>query len=506
MKRLFAYILLMILGLFGMFAFSFLFYRGNWLVAFVLAAFLLASIIIFAKKNAYPLRFMYPGLITFFLFLVLPIVFTVLIGFTNLGTGHLLNKDDVKKIIASETYVPQEGEAKNLVFILTLKQDELEIIAQDDDTKNKYFARFKSDAKEIKLSRYLGQMPSESLRKGELFQLFKKIKDIPLVLPSREKFSFQRIDALVNVTPRFKMISNDRFYDIHTHAIYAPDSQKGFYINEKDSNDKLSPGYYVGVGVNNFIRLFSDGSIRQSFSKIFLWTILWSLGSVLLSFSLGMTLALIVNHKGLKGKAFYRVLFIIPYSIPFFISVLVFKGLLNQDFGVINELLAFVGFAKINWLGDPLISKVSCLIVNLWLGFPYMFLVTTGILQSIPNSVYEAAAIDGAKRFATFWHITLPMTFSAIGPLLVGSFAFNLNNFVGIYLLTGGGPPFADATTPAGSTDILISYTYRLAFEGGSGQDFGLASSIAIIIFFIITLLTLLNFKLSGMFKNKESR
>lgn len=499
-------IIFIILGLAGMFALSFLTYQGHWMIALVLAVFLFVSIFIFAKKNAYPLRFMYPGLITFFLFLVLPIIFTVLIGFTNLGTGHLLNKAEVRDIIANESYVPQEGEAKNIPFVLFEKADGLELIAQTEDGQKKYTAKFQLNAKGIKLLPFEGQMPTEGMSKGQLFQLFRKIKEIPLFLPTGEKLSFQRMDALVNVSPRFQALEGDRFQDLHTKVIYASDSKTGFYVNEQDSTDKLSPGYYVGVGVNNFTRLFKDSSVRESFTRIFLWTMLWALGSVVLSFSLGMTLALIVNHKGLKGKALYRVLFIIPYSIPFFISVLVFKGLLNQDFGIINELLTSFGIAKVNWLGDPIVAKISCLIVNLWLGFPYMFLVTTGILQSIPSSVYEAAAIDGAKRFATFRHITLPMTFSAIGPLLVGSFAFNLNNFVGIYLLTAGGPPFADATTPAGSTDILISYTYRLAFEGGSGQDFGLASSIAIIIFIIIALLTLLNFKLSGMFKNKETR
>ena len=128
-----------------------------------------------------------------------------------------------------------------------------------------------------------------------------------------------------------------------------------------------------------------------------------------------------------------------------------------------------------------------------------MFLIVTGILQSIPESLYEAAKLDGAGRIATFKNITLPLIMSAVGPLLVGSFAFNLNNFVGIYLLTGGGPPIPGASTAVGETDILISYTYRLAFEGGQGQDFGLASSIALFIFLIVSILTLINFKLSRM-------
>ena len=228
--------------------------------------------------------------------------------------------------------------------------------------------------------------------------------------------------------------------------------------------------------------------------------------SVLLAFGLGIFLAILVNDGNLRFRPLYRVLLIIPYSIPFFISVLIFRGLFNKDFGMINNLLEMIKISPVPWLDDPLWAKISVLLVNLWLGFPYMFLVTTGILQSIPQSVYEAASIDGAGRWAKFRHITLPMVMSAVAPLLVGSFAFNLNNFVGIYLLTGGLPPMKGAMTPVGETDILISYTFRLAFEGGDGQDFGLASSISVFIFLIIAAITLLNFKYSGMMKEEELR
>ena len=194
----------------------------------------------------------------------------------------------------------------------------------------------------------------------------------------------------------------------------------------------------------------------------------------MLTFLFGMTLAIILNEKDMFAKKIYRTLFVIPYSIPFFISVLIFRGMLNKDFGVVNEILASFGVEhNIAWLEVPMLAKISCLLVNLWLGFPYMFLVTTGILQSIPMSIYEAAKLDGSSTYNTFKKITLPLILKAIGPILIGSFAFNLNNFIGIYLLTGGGPPIPGSATPAGSTDILISYTYRLAFEGGKVKTLG---------------------------------
>jgi maltose/maltodextrin transport system permease protein len=122
-----------------------------------------------------------------------------------------------------------------------------------------------------------------------------------------------------------------------------------------------------------------------------------------------------------------------------------------------------------------------------------MMVVSLGALQSIPEDYYEAAAIDGANKWQRFWKITFPLLMTTIAPLLVGSFAFNFNN--------GGGPAMPNTTTPAGSTDILISYTYKLAFEGGRGQDFGFASAISIIIFFIVGTLSFINFRLSGSFE-----
>lgn len=472
-------------------------------ISFLLLAGITAFI--FMRKNTYPLRFMYPGLITFFFFLLLPIVFTVIIGFTNLSTGHLLTKDKAQSILLQEVYVPQDGDALYLQYSVSpLPQDSTKFTLWITDESNPriYSGVFGiGDKEQILVAETKDQSPSELLGKGELFKLFQKLKERKIILPSGELLSFFRPGQLINSKRRFDLKEDGSLFDRQNQKVYTADDTIGSFVS---GDEKLSPGYYVGVGFGNFAKLFTDPSIKESFISIFVWTMLWAIGSVFLSFSLGISLALLVNNKKLAGKAVYRVLLIIPYSIPFFISILVFRGLLNKDFGIINDILGYWGMAKVNWLGEPIIAKLSCLMVNLWLGFPYMFLVTTGILQSIPDSVYEAASIDGAGRWATFRHITLPMTFSAIAPLLVGSFAFNLNNFVGIYLLTGGGPPIAGATTPAGHTDILISYTYRLAFEGGSGQDFGLASSIAIIIFFIITIITLFNFKMSGMFKDNK--
>lgn len=451
------------------------------------------------KKGTFPIKFMFPGLVTFFLFMLLPIVFTVLISFTNLGTGHLLNFDDALEILKQEKFTPAQAKEYPLVVYLEKNFITVETIFK----KQIYSARINIHQAPI-APHYLAKdivHYGKKLSRSQVFNQRQKLKGHTFILPNEVKLQYFRSNILL--TRKFKYITQfqNQIKDMQTEIVYTPDFSAGYF---KNGNLKLIPGFYVNIGLKNFTSVLFDKSLHQSLSKILSWTFIWSVVSVALTFVFGLLFALLLNNKNLKLKAIYRVFFIIPYSIPFFISVLVFKGLLNKDFGAINALLADIGIGSVPWLSDPFWAKVSCLLVNLWLGFPYMLLVITGILQAIPGTIYEAAKLDGAGPFATLTKITLPLIMQAIIPLLVGSFAFNLNNFVGIYLLTGGGPPMANAITPAGETDILISYTYRLAFEGGQGQNFGLASSMAIYIFLIICVITIINFKFSGMLKNTE--
>src|SRR5690606_24125914 len=136
------------------------------------------------------------------------------------------------------------------------------------------------------------------------------------------------------------------------------------------------------------------------------------------------------------------------------------------------------------------------LIVNTWLGYPYILLLWLGLRQSIPNDLYEASALAGAGPLTNFFHLTWPLLRRPLTPLLVASFAFNFNNFVLIQLLTGGRPDFLGTSAPAGTTDILVTFTYRIAFED-SGQNFGLAAAISTVIFFMVAILSVINLKLT---------
>jgi len=216
--------------------------------------------------------------------------------------------------------------------------------------------------------------------------------------------------------------------------------------------------------------------------------------TVLFSTALGMSLAVLLEWEGLKHRTLYRTLLFLPYAVPGFISILVFKGLFNQNFGEINAILDALFGIRPAWFAEPTLAKAMILIVNTWLGYPYIMILCAGLIKAIPSDLYEASAIAGATPWVNFWKITVPLIAKPLTPLLISAFAFNFNNFVLISLLTGGRPDQLDATTPAGTTDILVSYTWRIAFQD-SGQQFGLASAISTVIFLIVAAITLVQMR-----------
>lgn len=482
------------------------FSEGLYILAPVFLALIFLTGWIWLKKENLVYRFLFPGMVFFFLLTILPIVFSVFISFTNLGTGHFLGQDEVYRSLLQEKYVTPDAISLPFKIYPTKKGS---IIKAGDLTGliPKQREVLDIDLHEVLLKKEALTFNELPLSLGKVFERSKQLESFIFILPSGKKLYYHRTNLLLEKTPTYIPKGKNQLYHQKLRLTFSPDPERGFFVSQKsDSNKeeiKLLPGFYTWAGFSNYLKIFESKEIRNTFLKISGWTFLWALISVTLSFSLGMTLALILNEKGFQLKALYRNLLILPYSIPFFISVLVFKGMMNKDFGVINQFLGTIGITAIPWLENALWAKVSCLLVNLWLGFPYMFLITTGILQSIPESVYEAAKIDGASKVQSFKSITFPLILNSVTPLLIGAFAFNLGNFVGIYLLTGGGPAMEGVSTPAGETDILISYTYRLAFEGALGQQFGFASSIALFIFIIIGTLTFVNFKFFNVVEDK---
>lgn len=257
------------------------------------------------------------------------------------------------------------------------------------------------------------------------------------------------------------------------------------------------------VGFKNFVDMFKLPLWKDTFLKVFSWNVVWAITATLFNFFVGLAVALMLNSKDIKFAKGFRTIFILPYAIPQMVSLLIWKNLLNGQFGPINLTLEKLGLIQdgIPFLGDPFLAKCSAIAVNLWLGFPYFLLLLTGILTSISPSLYEAAKIDGATGWQQFKKITLPMVFFATAPLLIMTFSFNFNNFGAVYFLTGGGPNTFGAGSGAGATDILISWIFKLM---ENNQRYNMAAVLSLLVFTLIAPFAIYNFTRTKSFKEGE--
>lgn len=255
------------------------------------------------------------------------------------------------------------------------------------------------------------------------------------------------------------------------------------------------------VGIKNFIEVL-NGPFKQTFLPVFGWTMIFAVVSTLGCFFLGLIIALVLNNKNMKERNFYKGILIIPWALPAAVAILSFQGLLNGSYGQINNFLMSINLIKepIKWLTDPTLARISILMVNVWLGFPYMMNVCLGSLAAIPEVYYEAAEVDGASKWKQFTSITLPSLAKTAYPLIISSFAFNFNNFGSAYLITQGNPARLD-TQFAGFTDILASVNYKLSIQFGR---YDIASALSIIIFLIIATISFIQMKASGQFEEVD--
>lgn len=251
------------------------------------------------------------------------------------------------------------------------------------------------------------------------------------------------------------------------------------------------------VGLETFFEIFTVDIWRSTFFDVLAWTVIWTLVASTLQVSLGVLLAVLVNQKDVKFTKFYRTVLVLPWAVPGFVTILIFAGLFNDSFGAINnDILAAFGIGSIPWLTDENWTRVALILMQGWLGFPYIFLVTTGVLQSIPDDLYEAATIDGASVFAKFRHITMPMILIAMAPIIITQYTFNFNNFNIIYLFNGGGPAVPGST--AGGTDILVSWIYKLTMQS---SQYSLAAALTILLSVFVIAIALWQFRRTNSFK-----
>jgi arabinogalactan oligomer/maltooligosaccharide transport system permease protein len=480
------------IGLWGLVA---LLHNENWLAAIgVLAATLAIDAVYFVpRRGLIPLKFLVPGTVFLVGFQLIPIIYNANVAFSNWSTGHNLTKQEAIQTIqetslaqppngAFYTMTPARDESGNLTLLL-VEEGTGKTYAGNEDGLTPLPA---SDAT-VAGGAITAAQGYHVLKGNELAGIDEQLAT--LVVPAGGN-TFVRAEGLstaLELEPTLHYdAKTDTFTNIETGVVYR-DNGNGAYADAQ--GQEIDQGWRTNIGLANFKKVFTDPLLRDPFFSTFLWTFSYAFLSVLLTFFAGLFIAIALNHEGLRFQRVQRSILILPYAIPAFLSLLVWRGLLNDDFGVINNILP----VDVPWLFDPWWARVSCLLVNFWLGIPYMFLICTGALQAIPGEMTEAARVDGASGLQVFRKITLPLLLVAVAPLLIASFAFNFNNFNAIYFLTEGGP-YSEQQSVAGSTDLLVSYTYKVAFQTGRGGDYGLAATLSILIFLIIGTISAVTF------------
>lgn len=270
-------------------------------------------------------------------------------------------------------------------------------------------------------------------------------------------------------------------------------------FTDYDANH-MPPAQLVSwVGLKNFFKLFNVPIWSQTFFSVLGWTVIWAVCATFSTYFLGLFQALILNSRHVKHRGIFQTIYILPWAIPGMISLLVFRNLLNGQFGPLNQFLMDIHLinSRIPFLTDPTIAKLSVILVNLWMGFPQFMVMLLGIMSNQDTNLYEAAEIDGANKMQVFAHIKLPLLTNATAPLIVMNLAGNFNAFGSIYFLTNGGP-----TNPsyqfAGDTDILISWIYKLTLDQ---RMYSMAAVMNILIFAFIAAVSIWNFRRTNAFK-----
>jgi len=484
---------------------------------------------IYLRRGGLPAKYLAPGVLFLICFSFSVVIYSGFIAFTNYGGQHNGSKEDSVASVELGAVVNDIGAPWMDVTILKDDANKHYFLATDCSTSgfddagacaapiyyfggeegtNVEWAELAADDANLEFgagaSGYViavGYGGYTALTFDDINAQSAKLAGVRVNIPGDEQKGFMALDPTLAGVQRTYI---DAVYDAATDSftrqsdgmVFKANDSTGFFENE--AGERLNDtGWQAFVGLKNFNLIFGKEELRAPLLKIFSWTVIFAVASVVSTFVLGLALALLFNDERLAGKKVYRAIMILPYAFPGFLSAYVWKGMFNADYGFINyNILGFEPGTGIPWLADENWAKIAILLCNLWLGFPYMFLITTGALQAIPDELVESATIDGASAWQILRQIKLPLLLVSLSPLLISSFAFNFNNFTIIYLITGGGPSGDPALgVDAGGTDILISFVYKIAFSSSQGADYGLASAFSILIFFIVGGLSMIGFR-----------
>lgn len=448
------------------------------------------------KKKSYPLKYLLPGLFFLTAMVVIPIFYNVYLSLTNYSTGHVIGKNDAINLFLNREYLRPDSKKYSFkaygndsdIVLLLLKSDEELLVDMNGEIHDPVefdIVDCDLDGTPDKIGQWKAMEASKIVSKISLLQKLR----IPygngwLRLSTLREFRQYEHQYVYDE-------ATDTLTDLKTGKTYRP--EKARFISS--DGEVLDPGWTEYVGLQNYLRIINTEKYRKPFFGVFIWTIKWSLFTVLISFAIGLFLAIMLNDSKLRFRKLYRSLLIVPYAMPSFISLLVWRyGFYSGEFGFFNRMLKNLAGISIPWLDTVFWARFSVLLTNIWLTFPYMMLVSLGALQAIPPHLLEAAKIDGAGSWQKFRKVTFPLVIVTLAPLLIGSFATTFNNFTVIWLLTEG-RPVTGIGDVAGATDILISYAYKLAFSGREGSEMALSAAVSVVIFAIVVTISIISFR-----------
>ena len=473
--------------------------EGRWGFFAIIWAITAALVATYATGRGLPAKYLLPGTAFLLVFVIYPVIATAQLSTTNFGDGTRSTKQGaITQILGSSVVQAPDAPRYNLTVgttgsptdgpftFLLVQPASGDAFAGTADGLKKLAGAEVRDGFVTTARGFTILTPAQVNAAGS--RLAK------LVVPTKGRAIRQLgiRQAFEGSTVLEYDKTTDTITNTQTGVRYVPKQfRDAEFFTAADGTRLSDQSWGANVGFDNYKRVFTDPRISGDFLRIFAWTVLFATLSVGGTFLIGLGLAITLNDPRVRGQKVYRSILLLPYAIPGFISLLVWASFYNREFGLINSLTGL----DVNWFGNPFTAKFAVLLTNFWLGFPYMFLVATGALQSIPTELKEAASIDGATGFYGFRKVTFPLLLVGVAPLLVASFAFNFNNYNAIALLTKGGP-FSPENPSAGGTDLLISYTVRLAF-GTGGAQIGFAAAISVLLFVITGVIAAVQFRLT---------
>lgn len=478
--------------------------QGLFPLASALSAIAVFLLMVFLRRRFTPLRWLAIGMSLTMLFTLYPLFYTLYLSVTNMGSGHLMAKQQAISRLESELYLPESGqtyqwtafEGANGTYALWLISADGEgLLAlpgspiQPTAPNTGIVGALDENNIPVSIEGY------ERLPVNRTVPIITQLSTIDFGAPPNTVRIRTLREAAALQSKYHYDAAQDAIIDLETGEIYR--AVEGTFTAE--SGEELAIGYIEFIGLRHFQNFLGNEGFREPLLSMLMWNITFAFCSVFFSFGVGLIVTLLFEK--LPGKRIIRALLIIPWPIPVLISILIWRSMLNPDLGFVAPVLESIFGSSPAWFQSPFWTRFAVIMVNVWLSYPYFYVITAGAIRSIPGEIYDAALVDGADGWSKFYQITLPLLLRIMMPLLIASFTFNFNNFNVIYIFNFGNPPMPNTVVPMGYSDILISFVYRLAFVTSNVTNYGLAAAITVMLFILVSALVIIQLRFTKAFK-----